>query len=363
MEFNDLLALIGKVLFILIIGPGLVPIMVWLERRGSALMQGRLGPNRVGPLGLLQALADVIKFFCKEPFVPGAASKFYYNLAPAVAAIAPLAAFAAIPFGGTLIFGDYETRLQLSSLNVGILASLAFAGLEVYPVMLAGWASNNKYATLGALRGASQMVSYEISMGVSLVAMLMLYGSVDMNQMVAWQSEMIWGVVPRWGAFVNPIAALIFLIGIFAETNRVPFDLPEGDSELVAGYHVEYGATKFAMFFFAEYVAMSMAASLFVTIFLGGYGLLPGMQTVSGWIAHGFSWGEVGLHNTLTVMGVFSFLMKLGFILFFYIWVRWTIPRFRFDQLMRLGWHYLLPLGLVNLIITAVVLYLMGGLS
>jgi NADH-quinone oxidoreductase subunit H len=361
LEFNDLIALGIKLLFIMLIGPGLVPIMVWLERRGSALIQGRMGPNRVGPLGLLQALADVVKFFGKEPFVPSSANKFFYNLAPIIAAVAPLAAFAAIPFGGTVLFGEYQTNLQLSNLNVGILAALAFAGLEVYPIMLAGWASNNKYAVLGALRGASQMISYEIAMGLALIAMFLIYGSVNMNDMVAWQGETLFGFLPRWGVFVNPLAAMIFLIGIFAETNRMPFDLPEGDAEIVAGYHVEYGATKFAMFFFAEYVAMSMAAALFVTLFLGGYGLLPGMESVAIYLSSLFGLEAMGLHNMKTFMGVGSFLMKLGVMLFFYIWVRWTVPRFRFDQLMHLGWRILLPLGLVNVVITAIAIYFIGG--
>ena len=361
LQSYDFIALLLKLIFILIIGPGLVPIMVWLERRGSAMIQGRMGPNRVGPLGLLQALADVLKFFAKEPFVPGTANKFYYNLAPIIAAVAPLAAFAAIPFGGTVLFDGYETNLQLSNLNIGILAALAFAGLEVYPIMLAGWASNNKYAVLGALRGASQMISYEIAMGLALIAMFLIYGTVDMNQMVAWQGESLFGILPRWGLFVNPLAAMIFLIGIFAETNRMPFDLPEGDAELVAGYHVEYGSTKFAMFFFAEYVAMSMAAALFVTLFLGGYGLLPGMEALAQYLAQVFQLEALGRHNLKTFLGVGSFLMKLCFMLFFYIWVRWTVPRFRFDQLMNLGWRILLPIGLVNLVFTAIAIYFIGS--
>ena len=361
MESIEWIALGLKLIFILIIGPGLVPIMVWLERRGSALIQGRRGPNRVGPFGLLQALADVIKFFCKEDFSPGTANQFYYHLAPIIAAVAPLAAFAAIPFGGTIRFDNFETHIQLSNLNIGILAAMAFAGLEVYPVMLAGWASNSKYSVMGALRGASQMISYEIGMGLALIAMFLVYGTVDMNQMVAWQSESLIGILPRWGIFVNPIAALLFLIGIFAETNRMPFDLPEGDAEIVAGYHVEYGATKFAMFFFAEYVAMTMAGSLFVTLFLGGYGLLPGMTVAADWLGQILSLSPNGIHNTATLFGVGSFLMKLAFILLFYIWVRWTVPRFRFDQLMHLGWRILLPIGLVNVVITATVIYLIGG--
>lgn len=358
MTLFDSIALSLKLAFVLVTVLGTVPIMVWFERRGAAWIQGRVGPNRVGPFGLMQPLADVLKFVFKESFVPEQAAKFYYHLAPAMAAIAPLAAFAAIPFGGYLIIGDQKIFLQIAQLDMGILAVLAFAGLEVYPVMLAGWSSNNKYATLGALRGSSQMVSYEIAMGLSLVSMLLIYGTLNLNEMVQYQDQTMLGFLPRWGVFMNPIACLLFLISIFAETNRLPFDLPEGESELVAGYHLEYGSTKFAMFFFAEYVAMIMASCVYITLFFGGYSLLPGMETLAR--LAGQNWGEVGIHNAIAVAQVLSFIFKVACVMFFFVWVRWTLPRFRYDQLMNLGWKILFPLALVNLMVIALIVAWIG---
>lgn len=360
MTLFDSIALSLKLIFVLGVTLNAVPVMVWFERRGSAWIQGRVGPNRVGPFGLLQPVADVMKFVFKENFVPAQASKFYYHLAPAIAAIAPLAAFAAIPFGSYLIINGQEVPLQIAQLDMGVLSVLAFAGLEVYPIMLAGWASNNKYAIFGALRGSSQMVSYEIGMGLSLVSMLLIYGSLDLNAIVQYQSEAWFGVIPRWGMFMNPIAFIIFLIAIFAETNRLPFDLPEGDSEIVAGYHVEYGATKFAMFFFAEYVAMIMASSLLVTLFAGGYSLLPGLGLLSSGVSGLLGLEAAGAQNLVAVLQALSFIFKVGCVMFFFVWVRWTLPRFRFDQLMNLGWKILFPIALANLIFVAIVIALVG---
>jgi NADH-quinone oxidoreductase subunit H len=349
-----------KLIFVLGVTLNAVPVMVWFERRGSAWIQGRVGPNRVGPFGLLQPVADVIKFVFKENFVPAQASKFYYHLAPAIAAIAPMAAFAAIPFGSYLMVSGQKVPLQIAQLDMGILSVLAFAGLEVYPIMLAGWASNNKYAILGALRGSSQMVSYEIAMGLSLVSMLLIYGTLDLNAIVQYQEHEWFGVIPRWGIFMNPLAFIIFLIAIFAETNRLPFDLPEGDAELVAGYHVEYGSTKFAMFFFAEYVAMIMASSILVTLFVGGYSLLPGLELLSNGLASLVGLGTHGQQNLIAVFQVLGFIFKVGCVMFFFVWVRWTFPRFRFDQLMNLGWKILFPIALANLLFVAIVIALLG---
>ncbi len=358
MNLFEWIALAAKILFVVGLAFGVVPIMVWFERRGAAWMQARVGPNRVGVFGLLQPLADVIKLVTKEAFTPAAASKFYYQLAPAIAAIAPVAAMAAIPFGSYLIIGDQKVQLQIADLDMGILAVLAFAGLEVYPVMLAGWASNNKYSMLGALRGSSQMVSYEIALGLSLVSMLLVYGTLNLGQMVAYQDQPLLGFVPRWGVFINPVACLIFLIAIFAETNRLPFDLPEGESELVAGYHLEYGAAKFALFFFAEYVAMIMASSLFVTLFFGGYAMFPGMGALVNLIAGPSD--LVLVQNLTALMQVLAFIIKVGFMMFFFVWVRWTFPRFRYDQLMHLGWKILFPIALVNLLAVAIIIAWVG---
>lgn len=351
MEYFDIAQLLAKILFVVAICLSVVPIMVWFERRGSAWMQGRVGPNRVGPFGLLQPLADVIKFFCKEDFVPGNANKFYYYMAPIVALVAPLCALAVIPFGSKAIIFGQEVNLQIANFDSGIVFLLAFAGLEVYPLILAGWASKNKYSVLGALRGASQIVSYEIAMGLALLSMLVVYGSIKPHDMVAWQTANV------WGAFVNPLGALIFWVAIFAETNRLPFDLPEGESEIVAGYHLEYGAMKFALFFMAEYVAMIMASGLIVTLFFGGYGTLPGMGFFINLISNQFGFGEVGLQNTKAVFEFLSFFLKVGFFMFVFVWVRWTLPRFRFDQLMDLGWKILFPLSLINLVAVTLGVY------
>jgi NADH-quinone oxidoreductase subunit H len=351
MEYFDLIQMFGKILFVVAVCLSVVPIMVWFERRGSAWMQGRVGPNRVGPFGLMQPLADVIKFFCKEDFVPANANKFYYYAAPILALIAPLCALAVIPFGSKAIIMGREVTLQIGDFDSGVIFILAFAGLEVYPIILAGWASKNKYSVLGALRGSSQIVSYEIAMGLALLSMLVVYGSFNPYDMVAWQTK------HYWGALVNPIGALVFWISIFAETNRLPFDLPEGESEIVAGYHLEYGAMKFALFFMAEYIAMIMASALITTLFFGGFAVLPGMTFLINMISAQFAFGEVGIQNTTAVFEFASFFMKVSVFMFIFVWVRWTLPRFRFDQLMDLGWKMLFPLSLINLVAVTIGVY------
>ncbi len=352
----DLSMMMAKILVILAGTLGVVPIMVWFERRGAAWMQRRVGPNRVGPFGLLQPLADVVKFIFKETFIPKNANKFYYLMAPIIALIAPLCALAVIPFGSKVIVNGQEVILQVAQMDTGVIFILAFAGLEVYPVILAGWASRNKYSVLGALRGSSQIVSYEISMGLALLSMLVVYGSFNLHDMVSWQKETL-GFLPRWGAVVNPFGALVFWISIFAETNRLPFDLPEGESEIVAGYHLEYGGMRFAAFFMAEYVAMIMASGLLATLFFGGYGILPGMQFVIDQIVVHYGFGPVGMQNTLAVFEFISFATKIAFFMFLFVWIRWTLPRFRFDQLMDLGWKILFPLSLINLIVVTLGVY------
>lgn len=354
MEYFDFLQLIAKILLVVGVCLGVVPIMVWFERRGAAWMQGRVGPNRVGPFGLLQPLADVVKFIMKEDFTPKNANKFYYYLAPLMALIAPLCALSVIPFGSKAIVGDHEVVLQIAQMDSGVIFILAFAGLEVYPIILAGWASRNKYTVLGALRGSAQIVSYEISMGLALLSMLIVYGTFNPHEMVSWQAS------NYWGAVVNPFGALVFLISIFAETNRLPFDLAEGESEIVAGYHLEYGAMKFALFFMAEYVAMIMASALISTLFFGGYSLLPGMQQLVSLISGHFQFGEVGITNVTAVFQFLSLCSKVAFFMFLFVWIRWTLPRFRFDQLMDLGWKILFPLSLINLVVVTVMVYFLN---
>ncbi len=355
MEYFDLLQLLAKILLVVGVCLGVVPVMVWFERRGAAWMQGRVGPNRVGPFGLLQPLADVIKFFHKEDFQPKNANTFYYYLAPMMALIAPLCALAVIPFGSKAIVNGQEVILQIAQMDSGVIFILAFAGLEVYPIILAGWASKNKYSVLGALRGSSQIVSYEISMGLALLSMLIVYGTFNPHEMVNWQATKYWGV------FVNPFGALVFWISIFAETNRLPFDLPEGESELVAGYHLEYGSMKFALFFMAEYVAMIMASALISTLFFGGYSILPGMGFLIGLIVDAFGFTAVGAQNTLAVFEFLSIVTKVAFFMFLFVWIRWTLPRFRFDQLMDLGWKILFPLSLINLVVVTIGVYLFNS--
>jgi NADH-quinone oxidoreductase subunit H len=353
MEYFDFLQLIAKIVLVVGVCLGVVPVMVWFERRGAAWMQGRVGPNRVGPFGLLQPLADVVKFIMKEDFMPKNANKFYYYLAPLIALIAPLCALSVIPFGSKAIVFDHEIILQIAQMDSGVIFILAFAGLEVYPIILAGWASNNKYSILGALRGSSQIVSYEISMGLALLSMLVVYGTFNPHEMVSWQ------VNHYWGALVNPFGALVFLISIFAETNRLPFDLAEGESEIVAGYHLEYGAMKFALFFMAEYVAMIMASALISTLFFGGYSLLPGMSSLVSIISTFFEFGHVGMTNVTAVFQFISLCSKVAFFMFLFVWIRWTLPRFRFDQLMDLGWKILFPLSLINLVIVTIMVYVL----
>ena len=352
----DLTMMMAKIVVILLCTLGVVPVLVWFERRGAAWMQRRVGPNRVGPFGLLQPLADVLKFMFKETFIPKEANRFYYLMAPIIALIAPLCALAVIPFGSRVIVNGQEVLLQVAQMDTGVIFILAFAGLEVYPIILAGWASKNKYSVLGALRGSSQIVSYEISMGLALLSMLIVYGSFDPHEIVTWQNHHL-GFLPRWGVFVNPFGALVFWIATFAETNRLPFDLPEGESELVAGYHLEYGGMKFAAFFMAEYVAMIMASSLLVTLFFGGYGLLPGLPFVVQSISSAAGFGDVGLQNTIAFFEFAGFFTKVAFFMFVMIWVRWTLPRFRFDQLMDLGWKVLFPLSLINIVLVTIGVY------
>ena len=312
-----------------------VLVMIYAERRVSAFMQDRVGPNRVGPKGVLQPIADGIKFLMKEDLVPEKVDKPIFILAPAILLIPALMTFAVIPFGSSINLFGREIALQVADVNVGVLYILALTSISVYGIVLAGWSSNNKYSLLGGLRSSAQLISYELAMGLAVVSIILLAGSLRLNDIITDQQ----GSFFSWNIFRQPLAFLIFLIAVYAETNRLPFDLSEAEQELVGGYHTEYSSMKFAMFFMAEYANMITAAALIVTLFFGG------------WDVPLLDEGSLGLFGTL--LSVLSFLLKMAFFLFLFIWVRWTFPRFRYDQLMRLGWKVMLPLALFNIFLTA----------
>jgi NADH-quinone oxidoreductase subunit H len=349
-----------KVALVVFVMLQVVPMMVWVERRGSALMQNRRGPNRVGPLGLFQSLADVVKFIAKEDLIPSHVDKFYFLLAPVVVLIPAFMTFAVVPFGGDITIAGHLVHLQMADLNVGLLYVFSIASLGVYGIIMAGWSSNNKYSLLGSLRSTAQMISYELTLGLGVMGMIMAASSLNLRDIVAYQNTELLPFLPRWGVFVQPVGFVIFLISAFAETNRLPFDLPEGESEIVGGYHTEYGSMKFALFFMAEYLNMVTASALITTLFFGGYLMFPGMQylidPIAGLIAH------LGVANPAdwarVILEVTSFSVKVGFFMWFFVWVRWTLPRFRYDQLMDLGWKVLLPLSVANLVVTAVLIYM-----
>ncbi len=313
---------------------------VWLERKVVGHIQNRWGPTRVGPFGLLQPLADGIKFIFKEDLTPPHVYKPLYIAAPMIALICALTSIAVIPIGNWVTIGGVHTPLQITDLNIGLLIILGITSLGVYGVALAGWSSNSKYSLLGGLRASAQMVSYEVSLGLSLIGVLIVAGSFSLRDIVDGQGGHFWGFIPKWNIFYGGqfVAFFIYLISAYAETNRVPFDLPEAESELVAGYHTEYSAMKFAMFFMAEYANMITVACVASLLFLGGW--------------HGPVFGPPILQ---AILPVFWFVLRVFGFLFVYIWVRGTLPRFRYDQLMAFGWKFLLPLAIANLVITALV--------
>ncbi|RME75493.1 MAG: NADH-quinone oxidoreductase subunit NuoH [Planctomycetota bacterium] len=320
----------------------IVPGLIWAERKVCARIQGRRGPNRVGPFGLLQPVADAIKLLTKEEIVPAGVDKPLYYLGPFLVFVPAALAMAVVPWGHDMVIGGQRVPLQVAELHVGVLFVLACTSLGVYGIAFGGWASNSKYPLLAALRSSAQMISYEVAMGLAVVAVVMTAGSVDLREIVAVQQGTWFGVVPQWLVFKQPIAALLFLVAAFAENNRLPFDLPEAESELVGGYHTEYSGMKFAMFFLGEYVAMITMSAVLVTLFFGGWGF-PGLVDPS----------STSVGSALLSFAVF--LAKVSFFLFFYLWVRWTLPRFRYDQLMMLGWKALIPLALFNVVATGFV--------
>jgi NADH-quinone oxidoreductase subunit H len=312
---------------------------VWLERKVVGHMQNRWGPKRVGPFGLLQPAADGLKFFFKEDLTPPHVYKPLFIAAPMIAVTFALTSIAVIPFGNSFTLFGYEIPLQITDVNIGLLLILAVTSLGVYGVALAGWSSNNKYSLLGGLRASAQMVSYEISLGLSLVGVLIQSGTFSLRGIVDAQGGSFLRYIPRWNIFHGQIIGFfIYLMAAYAETNRIPFDLPEAETELVAGYHTEYSSMKFAMFFMAEYANMITVACVATLLFFGGWrGPLFGPDLLQ------------------VVLPVFWFVAKVFCFLFLYIWVRGTLPRFRYDQLMSFGWKFLLPLAIANLVVTALV--------
>ena len=323
-----------------------VPIMVWVERRGSALIQDRLGPNRVGPFGILQPVVDAVKLLTKENLIPSGVHHFLYFLAPAIALVVALSTFIAVPFGaddGLELFGHpVDGFIVAPDLNIGILYIFAIASLAVYSLVLAGWASNNKYSLMGGIRASAQAISYELAMTISVVGVLMASSSLHLGDVVAHQSGAWLGFIPRWNVFPQLLGAITFMVAAFAETNRLPFDLPEAEAELVAGYHTEYSSMKFAAFFMSEYVHMTVSASLITVLFFGGWNM-P-WATPAGWLG--------AFHS----LGFFA--LKVAFFLWFFVWVRWTLPRFRFDQLMAVGWKVMIPMSVLNFLWVGVMMAL-----
>lgn len=325
-----------KIAIILFVVLTAVSYTVLLERWISAWVQDRVGPNRVGPLGLLQPLADVLKLLLKEDIEPRMAQKWFHWAAPVISITVAFTVLAVVPFGGTLMLGTRVVPLTIASgINIGVLFIVALTSLGVYGITLAGWSSGSKYSLLGGLRSSAQMISYELTLGLGLLSVVMLSGSLDLNTIINSQANGLWNIVRA------PLGFLLFFVSSFAETNRLPFDLPEAEPELVGGYHTEYSSMKFALFFLAEYANIITASAVTAVLFLGGWHV-PFVD-------------QLGLSSlALTIIGVIAFVLKVIGLLFVFIWVRWSIPRFRYDQLMNLGWKVLLPLGILNIIWTAV---------
>ena len=428
MSALDILLVLLRIAFGAFVPLSFVAVLVWMERRGAGFFQDRAGPNRCNVMGfraggLIQNIADAVKLIFKEDVVPGHIKhKFYFIIAPMLVFITALLCFAVIPFADVLVLGEKHYIMQAIPMDIGILWFLAIVGFGVYGIILAGWSSHNKYGVLGALRAAAQVISYEIPMGLALVSLLAVYGTVNMTEMAQYQGQLLFGFIPMWGVVLQPLGFIIFIVAAFAETNRTPFDLAEGESEIVAGYHVEYSSMKFALFFMGEYVAMFVSSALIITLYFGGY-QIPWLttETLVAWarpvaillmiglpvIAYFFGewmkknnrshyprandprvrettiyiavlWSLVVLLEIIflvylifasggtadrilvLLLQIGTFLFKTFLMCFVYVWVRWTLPRFRYDQLQKIGWEKLLPLALLNIFITSAIIVSFG---
>ncbi|MDD3324392.1 MAG: NADH-quinone oxidoreductase subunit H [Sulfurospirillaceae bacterium] len=415
-----------NVILALLFSIGAAPIMVWLERRVAGFIQDRLGPNRCNIKGirlggLIQSFADMLKLVFKEDFRSSTIrERFLFSLSPVIVFVCAFLAFMVVPFADNLVLFDEVYVMQAVPVELGVLWFLAFAGLGVYGIMIGGWASNNKYSLLGSIRSSAQMISYEAAMALSLVSVLVTYGSLNLVDAVNFQAQLIFGFIPAWGVLIQPVATIIFIITAFAEANRTPFDIAEGESEIVGGFHTEYSAMRFGLFFVGEYVAMSTSSAFIVTLFFGGYhlpwldtqvlkGNMPTVLAVAmvviplisfifmRWVYKNNIWLDkndarnkesiwllkillfknvvilsllgyalfVGIGENVTniltcILQVVTFAIKLLLVNFFFIWVRWTLPRFRYDQLQTLGWKVLMPLAIANIFITATFIVVMG---
>jgi NADH-quinone oxidoreductase subunit H len=340
----DVALFLEKLLLIVVvvsIALGIAMYSTWGERKVAAALQDRPGPNRAGWFGLLQPVADAIKLFFKEEIIPSRANKVLFILGPALAMLAALMTSAVIPWGNKLVIGGREISLQIADINIGVLYVFAVVSLGVYGVMIGGWASNNKFSLLAAVRGASQNISYELAMGISLIALVFVSESLSLKDIVVRQQEIGWNVL------YQPLGFLIFIVCAFAECNRTPFDLPEAENELNFGYHQEYSSMKLGFYLFSEYINMFMSSVVMATLYFGGYDI-PFVDE-STWSV-----------NLAGVLGFLALMVKSILFILFFMWIRWTIPRFRYDQLMNLGWKNLIPLALLNLLVTAVVVLWLG---
>ncbi len=320
----------------------------YAERKVAAFMQDRIGPDRAGPFGILQPLADGLKFIMKEEIIPNVSNKLLFILGPCIGMLTALMAGVIIPWGNTLIVNGNEYSLQIADLNIGILYVFGVVSIGVYGIMIGGWASNNKFSLLGAIRASAQMISYEIAMGLSIIALIIMTGTLSLGEIDVLQAGGAGNDWNFWNVVYQPLGFVIFLICAFAECNRTPFDLPECETELVGGYHTEYSSMKLGFYLFAEYINMFISSAVISTLYFGGYNF-PFMN-------------NLGLdHNTITVLGTIALFAKIFFFIFFFMWIRWTVPRFRYDQLMNLGWKMLIPLAVANIFVTGLVLILTRG--
>ncbi len=326
-----------KIIVVVLVVLGAVAYLVLLERKISAYMQDRIGPNRVGPKGMFQPFADILKLVLKELIVPEQANGFVHALAPVISITVALSALAVIPFGNYIVIGGQKISLMIANVNIGVLYILAMSSLGVYGITLSGWSSNSKYSLLGGLRSSAQMISYELSLGLSIIGVLMIDGTLRLDRIVTAQGSGLWNIV------YQPLGFLVFITAAFAETNRLPFDLPEAEPELVGGYHTEYSGMRWGLFFLSEYTSMIVSSALIVTLYFGGWSL-PYVDYAAMF------------PNIAAIIEIVTFLAKTGIFIFIYMWVRWTLPRFRYDQLMNVGWKIMLPLAIVNLLGTGAVL-------